>query len=315
MATSVFDAVIKRISTAEDGDGNKVRMESVICSDDDGTKTHHFMEPRAINLRSIAKPIACLAFGVALDKGLTFDRQKISLETLVWPFLSQYATVDDSSTRSAWEKVTFRDLLRATLGHDKGLLFSKDIQDRDPNTFVNYITNYPITGVVGRDFVYSNAGNFLLSTLVTEFLGVQLDEFVSRHLLEPLGIDDFRWDLYGKYTAGCTGLWMHNEDLHKVGRLLLRDGETDNRQVVPRGFVEEMRSPQVAAPTHRYVADRAFPKWSYGLNLWICQDGNYYCDGTDGQYLLVLPGRRRVVTATGYQPDTVPVSDALGLFK
>lgn len=312
---SVFDAVVHQMSIASDVNGNALSMESIICTDESGARTHHFGEPRAINLRSIAKPIACLAFGGALQKGLIFDGQQISLETLVWPFLSQYTSAADPATRLAWQKVRFRDLLRSTLGHEKGLLFSKDIKDRDPDTFVDYVVNYPITRHVGRDFVYSNAGNFLLSTLVTEFLGVQLDEFVYSHLLEFLGIDEFRWDLYGKYTAGCTGLWMHNEDLHKVGLLLLHDGEASGRQIVPGSFVDEMRSPQVPAPTHRYVPDRAFPKWSYGLNLWICQDGNYYCDGTDGQYLIVLPGRKRVVTVTGFQTDTVPVSDALGLFK
>lgn len=315
MTTSVFDAVIEQLTTAIDKDGNKLKMDSVICSDIGGIRTHNFGDGSLVNLRSIAKPIACMAIGAAIDKGLSFDGVALSLDTPVWQFFSQYATVQDEATRSGWEKVVLRDLLRVTLGHDKGLLFSKDTKGLDPETYVDYVVNYPITREVGRDFIYSNAGTFLLSTMVTEFLGIKLDEFVFGYILEPLEISDFHWDSYGKYCAGCTGLWMRNVDLHKVGRLLLEDGELNGRQIVPRHFVQEMRVPQVPAPTHRFIADRAFPKWSYGLNLWICQDGNYYCDGTDGQYLIVIPKCGRVVTATGFQSDTVPVSEALGLFK
>jgi len=315
MTNIAFDRVIDDLGAATDKDGSRLKMESVICSDPEGTRIHYFQEPGLINVRSIAKPIACLALGVAIDRGLAFNGVGITLDTPVWPLLSKYASVEDTQTRAAWGRVVFRDLLRVTLGHDKGLMFSKDIKDRDPDTFVQYVVNYPITGEVGKNFIYSNAGTFLLSTMITEFLDVQLDQFVFEHLLNPLEINEFHWDQYGQYTAGCTGLWMYNKDLHKIGRLLLGDGKWNGRQVVPASFVQEMRSPQVDPPTHRYVASRAFPKWSYGLNLWICEDGNYYCDGTDGQYLIVLPERQRVVTALGFQPDTTPVSDALGLFK
>jgi CubicO group peptidase (beta-lactamase class C family) len=312
---NIFEKVVQSLQGATDKSGSNLNMESVICTDAEGTKSHYFQEPGLVNLRSIAKPIACLAFGVAIEQGLVLDGVDITLETPIWRFISSYARIEDRGNLLSWQRVTFRDLLRVTLGHDKGLMFSKDIKGRDPGTFVDYIVNYPVAGEVGRDFIYSNAGTFVLSTLVTECLGVQLDEFVSERVLEPLGISEFRWDRYGKYSAGCTGLWMRNEDLHKIGILLMRDGVWNGQQVVPAWFVEEMRTPQVPAPTHRYVADRAFPKWSYGLNLWICEDGDYYCDGTDGQYLIVLPRRGRVVTSLGFQPDTVPVSDALGLFK
>lgn len=315
MEGSVFREVVRDLETATDQDGQSLKMESVLCSDSEGTRSHYFHEPGLVNLRSIAKPIACLALGAAMDKGLTFEGQPINLSTPVWPLLSTYATVEDEAIRKAWGRVVLRDLLRVTFGHDKGLLFSKDIKGRDPGSFVQYIVNYPITHEVGSHFTYSNAGTFLLSSLITEYLGVLLDAFVNEHLLAPLGITEFRWDRYGAYTAGCTGLWMRNADLHKIALLMLHDGEFNGLQVVPRSFVEEMRKPQVPSPTHRYVAARAFPKWSYGLNLWICEDGNYYCDGTDGQYLIVLPSRQRVVTVLGFQPDTVPVSDALGRFK
>ena len=108
---------------------------------------------------------------------------------------------------------------------------------------------------------------------------------------------------------------MFNEDLHKIGRLIHDDGVYNKEQIVPVSWIQNMRTPHVPSPTHRYIADRAFPKWSYGLNLWICQDGNYYCDGTDGQYMIIIPKQNVVITSTAHQPDTTPVSESFGLLK
>ncbi|MEP4552282.1 serine hydrolase domain-containing protein [Tateyamaria sp.] len=315
MGIQAFDDVISYLQTTEDKNGNKVDMESVIASQGADFRSHYFRDEGLVNLRSIAKPVADLALGAAIGKGLRFKETEIFLDTLVLPFISEYCQFQSEDNRRAWSQVTVKDLLRVTLGHDKGIMFSKDIKDRDPKTFVNYVVNYPITETVGEHFVYSNAGSFILSTLVTEFLGLKLVDFVDEHLFRPLSIKNFDWDSFGKYTAGCTGLWMSNRDLHKIGQLLLNQGNWEGAQIVPSHFVSEMTKPQVASPTHRYIESRAFAKWSYGLNLWICEDGSYFCDGTDGQYLVIIPDQKLVVTALGPQPDALPVSNALGLLK
>lgn len=315
MGIEVFDDVVSYLETTKDKNGNKVNMESVIVSQGRETRRKFFREEGLVNLRSIAKPIADLALGAAIDKGLQFKNTSISLNTPVLPFLSEYCEIQSEENRLAWGKVVLKDLLRVTLGHDSGIMFSKDIKDRDPETFVNYVVNYPVTRKVGEHFVYSNAGSFIFSTLITEFLGVKLIDFVDEHLFSPLSIENFNWDAFGKYTAGCTGLWLGNRDLHKIGRLLLAKGNWEGRQLVSRDFIDEMTKPQVPAPTHRYIESRAFAKWSYGLNLWICKDGSYFCDGTDGQYLVVIPNKQLVATALGFQPDALPVSSALGLLK
>jgi CubicO group peptidase (beta-lactamase class C family) len=310
-----FNGVIDELETLRDKNGNHLDMTSIIVSDTSNKYSHYFKEKEAIDIRSIAKPIVCLALGVAIEKGLYFDGMRIGLDTPVWQFLSKYSTVNDPETIKQWEKETLMDFLRITMGHDKGLMFSSDIKGRDEDELVNYVVNYPITREVGKDFKYSNAGTFLISTLITEYLGKNLDRFVDDHIFSPLGISDYSWKKFGKYCAGCTGLKMQNEDLHKIGKLLIDDGRYDGKQLVPRDWIDKMRTPQVASPTHRYVADRAYPKWSYGMNLWICPDGNYYCDGSEGQYLIIVPKKHIVITTLGHQSDTEPVSSCLGAWK
>ena len=315
MSQSKFTKVINEMESALDKNGNHLDMNSVIVSVGNDYFTHYFKPKTRTDIRSIAKPIACMAVGIAIDKGLYFDGNKIGLETPIWQFISKYATIKNHLNIEKWTKVKLLDLFRITLGHDKGLVFSSDVKEQGESDLVNYVVNYPITGEVGKDFVYSNAGTFLISSLITEYLGMNLDEFTYKHLFEPMGINDFHWRKYGKYTAGCTGLELQNEDLHKFGKLLLNNGAYNSKQLVPRDWIIKMKSPLVASPTHRYVESRAYPKWSYGMNLWICQDGNYFCDGTASQYLIVVPKKNTVITSTGQQADAEPVSRIFGAFK
>jgi CubicO group peptidase (beta-lactamase class C family) len=310
-----FDRVVEQLETVRDKQGSHLKMASIIVSQGDSYFEHYFQPKQPVDIRSIAKPIVCLALGIAIENGLYLDGERIELNTPIWSLLSKYVSVHDPKNRDKWEQVRLVDCLRITLGHDRGLVFSSDVKAQGESNLIDYVVNYPITGEVGRNFVYSNAGTFVISTLITEYLGKGLDEFVSDYVFSPLKISDYVWKKYGKYCAGCTGLVLQNEDLHKIGRLIINDGIYGGSQIAPRHWIDMMRSPQVDSPTHRYVADRAFPKWSYGLNLWICEDGNYYCDGTDGQYMVFIAEKGIIITTLGYQPDTEPVSHCLGMLK
>lgn len=315
MESTVFSRIVNELSTAIDKKGNHLDMVSLIVSINEKEYNHDFKRREKIDIRSIAKPILCLAVGAAIEDGLQFCNVKIGLDTPVWQFLSEYTKINDSLQEAKWRQITLIDLLRITLGHENGIMFSADVKAQDEDNLINYVVNYPITKTIGQSFVYSNAGTFILSTLITEHLGQSADEFVNDYIFSKIGITNYSWKKYGKYTAGCTGLKMYNEDLHKIGILIANEGVYNGVQVVPRRWIELMRTPQVPSPTHRYIADRAYPKWSYGLNLWVCEDGNYYCDGTDGQYLIIIPKQKTVITTTGYQSDTQPVSEILGLLK
>lgn len=321
----LFDSVVEELENSLDSKGNHLDMVGLIVSQGDTKFSHYFRERETIDIRSIAKPITCLAFGVAIKEGLYFGNTQITLDTKIGPLLRKYVTINTSQNIDAWNLLTIRDCFKITLGHDKGIMFSKDVATQKEDKLIDYIVNYPITTRPGFDFVYSNAGTFVLSTLVTEYLNVSLADFVDKYIFTPLNISDYTWKNYGKYCAGCTGLKMHCEDLHKIAKLFADDGKYEGRQIVSAEWINNMRLPLVYGPTHRYKKGRAFPKFNYGMNMWICgdveelgiysYDGNYYCDGTDGQYIIIIPKNNIVIAATGYQTDTEPVSRILGGFK
>lgn len=315
MTENLFNSVVESLLSKRDKNGNQLNMSSLIVTDNIRTYTHYFGEREAIDVRSIAKPILCMAVGAAIANGLKFDGDPITLDTYVWKYLKKYAVFYNDKQETEWKKVRLIDLFRITLGHDKGIVFSSDVKKVGEEDLVNYVVNYPIVHKVGEHFVYSNAGGFIMSSLITEYCGMSAAQLVDKYIFSKLDITNYTWRNYGKYCAGCTGLKLYNEDLHKLAKLIYENGLYNGVQIVPSDWIELMRTPQVPAPTHRYISDRAFPKWSYGLNLWLCEDGNYYCDGTDGQYMIIIPQKGIVITSTGHQSDTTPVSESFGLFK
>ena len=315
MEQILFENVVNELLMRHDKKGNNLKLVSLIASDSKSVFSHSFGIREAVDVRSIAKPILCLAYGAAINEGLFFDNDRIGLETYIWKYIKKYSHVVDGEQAKKWERVQLIDLFRITLGHQKGIVFSKDVKEVGENDLVNYIVNFPITEEIGKHFVYSNAGGYLASSLISEYCGISADKFVDKYIFAPLGIVDYSWKKYGKYCAGCTGLLMYNEDLHKIAQLICNDGIYEGKQIVPKEWIKAMRTPHVPSPTHRYIGDRAFPKWSYGLNLWICEDGTYYCDGSDGQYMIIIPSNGTVITVMGHQSDTLPISETLGLFK
>ena len=82
----------------------------------------------------------------------------------------------------------------------------------------------------------------------------------------------------------------------------------EGKQLVPKDWVEAMTKVQVPTPM-MYDEKRVFPKYGYGFYIYICKNGNYYIDGTDGQYLIVLKDKGILITTFGHQPDMKPITE------
>ena len=209
LTKALFDSVVVEMENSLDSKGNHLDMVGLIVSQGETIFSHYFREREKIDIRSIAKPITCLAFGAAISEGLYFENVQITLDTKIGPLLKKYVKINTTKNIEAWNSLTIRDCFKITLGHDKGIMFSKDVATQKEDKLIDYIVNYPITNKPGYDFVYSNAGTFVLSTLITEYLNISLTDFVDKYIFKPLNISDYSWKNYGKYCAGCTGLKMH----------------------------------------------------------------------------------------------------------
>ncbi|MEV4343492.1 serine hydrolase [Actinoplanes sp. NPDC049596] len=303
-----FDAAIAQFNAAsKDG----LQMKSVIISDPRGYLKKDFIEhPTPTDLRSISKLVVSLALGVAIESGVQLRGEPLSLDTRIAPFFADFVVSKAGDEKKFAEEIRLRHLITNTIGHRNGFLFRADVGGRDPNSLLDYIFAQPLEYPPGTHFSYSNVGWYLLSAIVRDELGVPLSQWVEGMLLRRLGILNFDWVKYGLYEAGATGLSMANEDLHKIGQLLLQGGRFGEERIVPESWIKAACSPVIAASSG-YDPSSPLQASGYGYGIWVCEDGTLYCDGSGGQFLIVIPAKSRVITALTESGDTLRVSTCL----
>lgn len=182
-------------------------------------------------------------------------------------------------------KWTIRTLFTHSTGFDRMMLKAKEVEGLTEREIFDLIFGTELKNSPNKDFVYNNVEAFLLSVIFQELFKVKLSDFANEHIFKTLGIENFRWTDYGKYCAGCTGLFLSAEDFHKLGLLILNDGKFEGKQVVPEWWVEEMVKPQILTP-NAYKEDRVFPKYSAGYFTFQTKHGTVFRDGAGGQYII-----------------------------
>lgn len=297
-----FDGLVDLFESATDGEGNSLNMHYLLVKQGEQEFFHAFngrTEPS--DVRSISKTVMALVLGTVVA-----SRDDINEDTQVWPILEPLCTLTNEENRKKLERVKIKHLLNHTIGYDHVLMMRGDIQDLDPSEYIDYIVNAEIVHEPGDHYLYSNAGFYLLSILLQEILGEDLQDYVDRVLFEPLGITDYTWERYGKYLAGATRLWLFPHDLLKIGDLLLHGG----KGIVAPAWIERMKqftdfTPGVDTPTNPL-----FRRWAYGSSLWLSsRNGIFFGHGTDGQTLLVIPDRDAVIVTTAHQVDVVRLEE------
>lgn len=287
-------------------DISKLDLFEVIISQDDKICDLKLKESNKVNVHSISKLVTALCIGIAIEQGYFED----GVNEPIFKFFSE-VKIDNSKNLEYLKYAKIKHLLTLTLGHDKRLLDSKQIMELKGTDLVDFILNYPIVYKPGEYFIYTSAPVYLASVLITKVTGKTLLNFARQNLFSKLSIDDVDWlESEQGYSLGCTGLKIRASDLHKIGLLLLNNGNYEQSSIVSKEWITSMKTIQKYSPAY-YDESRVLPKYGYGYNLWICKNGIYFCDGTDGQYVIVVPNKKMVVTTTGNQKDMGPITEGL----
>ena len=168
-------------------------------------------------LRSCAKLLVAIAIGIVIDKGM------ITLDTFVYPSIKNIVNINNESNLEKIKKWKIRDLLNHTTGYEKQMMSESYIKDIDEDKLLDYALNYDIPYEVGTRFAYNNVEPFVLSVFFQEAFGINLTDFINENIFKKLDIKEYKWNNYGKYCSGATGLYMKHSDFHKIGQLLLNN--------------------------------------------------------------------------------------------
>lgn len=281
-----------------------LNIDSIFLEQDERLDKVFYNDECLHELRSCAKLLVAMAVGIVIDKGM------ITLDTFVYPSIKNIVNINNESNLEKIKKWKIRDLLTHTTGYEKQMMSESYIKDINEDKLLDYALNYDIPYEVGTRFAYNNVEPFVLSVFFQETFGINLTDFINENIFKKLDIKEYKWNNYGTYCPGATGLYMKHSDFHKIGQLLLNNGIYNNNQVVPREWINEMCKLQLETPS-AYKSERVFPKIGIGYYAFISRDGYIFRDGSNGQYIIVNKKNNILITIMSSEKDMKNVTEFL----
>lgn len=183
------------------------------------------------NCYSVAKAYTVLAIGLLYDKGL------LKPTDLLTDILKEYlpSDIDDK-----WMNVTIHDVLLHKVGFGCGMLDidSEDASLYPTNDYLNIVFSTTLKYVPGTVHQYTDAAYYLLSRVVAEISGKDLEDLLRPILMDTMKFKELAWSKcpHG-YSIGATGLYIRTEDMVKLGILFLNDGVWRGKRIISSKWV------------------------------------------------------------------------------
>ena len=242
-------------------------------------------------INSATKSVVGTLLAIALRDG-----KLDSIDRKVLDFFPDLAIAHLDERKKA---ITIRHLLDMTSGLDwsepfAGLPESFFAMERSPN-WVQFVLDRPMAAAPGTIFNYNSGNSHLLSAILTNLTGQSALDYARQMLFGPLGIDDVLWrhDPQG-ISAGGVGLYLQPRDMAKIGYLWLRNGQWEDKQILPPSWIEAIRKAEVD------MRERWSSDLRYGRQFWVMPGRDaYLAVGYDQQLIVVMPRLDIVVVATG----------------
>ncbi|MHB1036558.1 MAG: serine hydrolase domain-containing protein [Pirellulales bacterium] len=220
------------------------------------------------NVKSCAKAICATVLAIASEqsrrgrtpKKMTFDDPAFNYIPWAYPL---------SDPRKA--KITVKQLLN----HTSGLApEATGARNSGPWEYVLGHSGDPITAKLafdpGTDLGYSTQALYHAALVCENVTGKPYDEFAVENLFRPLGIEKWWFEFftggekYGRHPSHALGLPARA--MARIAYCMLRGGQWDGRQVIPRWFIDE-----TSGPTHAIHGSKSFDReaesFSHGWEL------------------------------------------------
>jgi len=252
---------------------------------------------------SVAKSFSSALVGIAVGRGLIKG-----VDETVASYYPQWQTPE---TPEAKKKMTIKDLLTMR----SGLQWNEDdyYKDRSKNDvyimidsakdYIQYVLNKPIIHDPGTHWYYSSGDSTLLSGILEKSTGMTAFEFGRRYLFEPLGLTDIIWlaDPAG-HTITAWGIQGTLREFAKFGYLYLEKGRWEDKQVVPRNWIEESARP-VSEEVKKYGYQWwRLPALENSAKSEIPPD-ILFAWGIFTQQIFILPTEDLLIVRLGHDPD------------
>jgi len=188
---------------------------------------------------------------------------------------------------------------------------------KDPDPFTVSRDKTPVIFKPGTEYAYSNPGMAMLSYAVTASLKgtkhTDVRTLLRERIMRPIGVEDSDWSIgYGKtyqvnglnLVANWGGGGYTARAVARVGRLMLRKGNWQGRQIIDSKWIEEVIKYAGTPLPNRPDGN---PAPASGLGWWTNFDGiwskvprdAFAGAGAGNQVLLVVPSLDLIVVRNG----------------
>ena len=236
---------------------------------------------RTTNVKSVAKSIISLLVGIAIEQGkLSGVRQPIG------DFFPDYFARRPDSEKAA---ITIQDLLtmRGGLASTSRSNYGRWVTS---DNWAEFVLDRPLVERPGGEMIYSTGSSHLLSVILTRATGMSTRAFAERYLFGPLDIEVGGWDRDPQgYYFGGNNMALSPAALLRIGTMVMNGGVYDDRQIVPRAWIDE--SMQIYTRSHFNPYDYGYGWWQRELNGYTVQ----FAWGNGGQYIVMIPALETVV--------------------
>lgn len=263
------------------------------------------------NAYSATKSVSSALLGIALS-----DKQHINtLNEPILSYFSEYKKIKQANTFK--RAITLHDLLTMRAGFEWNELstpygyynnsVSKLIRSKD---WIKHILDQPVVHSPGQHFNYNSGETILIGAIIAKLVDQKVETYANMKLFKPLGITNWFWQntSTGSSNTGW-GLWLHPEDMIKLGRLFLNEGQWEvngeNIQVIPKPWI--LKSTQSIVKMSNIID--FYYKFDYGYQWWRFNDKDpivadlksndiYFAWGYGGQFIFIVPHMDLVIVST-----------------
>ena len=266
----------------------------------------------ARRVASVSKAVCATVLAIASEQsqhGLT--PKKMKFDDPAFDFIPQARPLSDPRKAAI--------AVKQLLNHTSGLTpEATGARNQGPWAHVLGHDGDPLTAKLafdpGTKCGYSTFGLYHASLVCENVTGKPYDQFATEALFKPIGVEHWTFEFfdgggpdgdtrYGRHPSHSIG--MPARDLARIAYCMLRGGRWQEKQVVPKWFVDETAAPthDVKEPELRFK--RAAESFSHGWELparltdgrgdGIPQDARFK-PGSGGQLIAFVPSLDLVVT-------------------
>lgn len=222
---------------------------------------------------SVTKSIASTAAGFAIDEGL------VSLDTKIKDVFPTHKACESDEG----DRLTLKSVL--TMTSNKQFSFTQDMT----GDYVSMFMEAPFRKKE-RGFLYSNNDAHIVAAVVQKRAGMNLVDYLTPRLFEPLGIDAPFWETNSAgENVGGTGCHLKLRDLAKICRCYADGGKWEGKQVIPEWWTKEATKTQI-------VIDNGEDD-GYGYLFWTSKGDRFSMDGMFGQRITYIPKYDAVIAS------------------